>query len=57
MLTDGQFCAINKDLFIESDIRWPSDRTITTCDNLAPTASELSRLIPSGLQCGQCDIL
>ena len=43
---------INKDLFIESDIRWPSDRTITTCDNLAPTASELSRLIPSGLQCG-----
>lgn len=42
---------INQVPFDVNDIRWPSDRTITTCDNLDPTTSELNNLIPNSLQC------
>lgn len=41
----------NMNPFLGSSIRWPADRTISTCDDLAPTQSEIDRLLPSNIQC------
>ncbi len=42
---------INTNIFVRSDITWPIDRTITTCNDIDPTVSELENLIPDDLPC------
>ncbi len=41
----------NLNLFSLSDISWPLDRVISTCDDLSPTDVERSRLIDTSLAC------
>jgi len=41
----------NTNIFMRSDITWPSDRTITTCNDIDPTEAELENLIPNDLPC------
>jgi hypothetical protein len=41
----------NTNIFMRSDITWPADRTISTCNDIDPTLSELENLIPDDLPC------
>ncbi len=42
---------INLDPFDENDISWPSNRTVSSCGDIAPTETELSSLFSSNLSC------
>ncbi len=42
----------NLDLFEEQDITWPANRSVSSCDDLAPTQAEIDNLIPNTVACG-----